>query len=83
MIPKKERVEKVAKALKAYAKIKASQHHIVERITNWAAMGRNEIGLHNISEASAAKLRKVGFKVRKGPNTPPDMIKYIVNWQHI
>ena len=79
----KEKLEKVAKALKAYARIKASQHHICKKIQNWAELGRTEIGFHEISEASAEKLRKVGFKVTKGPNTPPEMIKYIVNWQKI
>ena len=81
-MPNKEKIAKVAKALKAYARIKKAQHHINTRITNWAALGRNEIGIHDISEASAAKLKKVGFNVTKGGNKPPESIKYIISWKH-
>ena len=78
----KERIEKVAKALKAYARIKASQHHICNKVLKFAELGRNEIGFHEITEASVAKLKKVGFKVTKGDNKPPQSIKYIISWKH-
>lgn len=78
----KERIEKVAKALKAYARIKASQHHICAKIQIWVEMGRQEIGFHEISEASVAKLKRVGFNVARGPNKPPESIRYIISWKH-
>ncbi len=79
---KPEKIAKVTKALKAYSRVKIAQAHVVNRITNWAAVGRNEVEFHTISTASAIKLKKVGFKVTIGPNKPPKMIKYIINWQH-
>jgi len=79
----KETIVKVEKALKAYARVKISQKHIINKITNHVASGINwRIGFHVISEASVEKLRKVGFEVKKGQNKPPHNFKYIVSWKH-
>jgi len=79
----KKKLDAVTKAIRAYARMKGSQSHIVSKITNWNALGRTHVGLHAITPASAAMLLKVGFKVLMGPDKPPESIKHIVNWKHL